>query len=179
MSLTLHIAVFGQSTMETNVRNSQAAYLHRSRGVARRRLCSDGAVLGVVGLYGVIAYSVSQRTREIGVRMALGAQRNAISGMVLREAMRLIAIGIAAGVAGSLATAGAPASAAVWHTAMGLDDAGRCRGGAGCRGDACKLFAGASGRLGQSSGRAAGGIVNHGQIAIREPRRTRSIARHR
>jgi len=63
-------------------------------------------LLGVISLYGVIAYSVSQRTREIGVRMALGAQRSSVSGMVLREAMKLIAIGIGAGVAGSLATAG-------------------------------------------------------------------------
>ena len=101
-----HIAVFGQSTMETNVRNSQAAYLHRGAAWLAGGFAGMALVLGVVGLYGVIAYSVSQRTREIGVRMALGAQRNAISGMVLREATRLIVIGIAAGVAGSLATAG-------------------------------------------------------------------------
>ncbi len=100
------IAIFGQSTMETNVSNSQAAYLHRGAAWMAAAFASTALLLGVIGLYGVIAYSVSQRTREIGVRMALGAQRNTISGMVLREAMRLIAIGIAAGVAGSLATAG-------------------------------------------------------------------------
>ena len=61
-------------------------------------------MLGVVGLYGVIAYSVSQRTREIGIRMALGAQRRSVLQMVLREAGWLATAGIAIGVASSLAT---------------------------------------------------------------------------
>jgi len=55
-------------------------------------------LLGVVGLYGVIAYSVSQRTREIGVRMALGAQRGAVYRMVMRQAGWLTLTGIAIGL---------------------------------------------------------------------------------
>jgi ABC-type antimicrobial peptide transport system permease subunit len=101
-----HIAVFGQSTMERSIQQSQSAYLHRSAAWLAGGFAGMALLLGVIGLYGVIAYSVSQRTREIGVRMALGAQRSSVSGMVLREAMKLIAIGIGAGVAGSLATAG-------------------------------------------------------------------------
>jgi predicted permease len=101
-----HIAVFGQGTMETNIRQSQTAYLHRSAAWLAGGFAGMALLLGVVGLYGVIAYSVSQRTREIGVRMALGAQRSAVSGMVLGEALRLIAIGVGAGVLGSLGTAG-------------------------------------------------------------------------
>ena len=57
---------------------------------------------GVVGLYGVIAYSVSQRTREIGVRMALGAQRSAVYRLILSEAGWLTLIGIGAGMVCSL-----------------------------------------------------------------------------
>ena len=62
-------------------------------------------LLTVVGLYGVMAYSVSRRTREIGVRLALGAQRSAVMRMVLRDAAVLLVIGIAIGVAASVASA--------------------------------------------------------------------------
>lgn len=59
--------------------------------------------LASVGLYGVMAYSVAQRTREIGVRMALGADRSQVLTMVLRQAMTLVVIGLAIGVASALA----------------------------------------------------------------------------
>jgi ABC-type antimicrobial peptide transport system permease subunit len=55
-------------------------------------------LLGVVGLYGVIAYSVSRRTREIGVRMALGAQRSSVHQLIMKEAAWLTAVGIAGGL---------------------------------------------------------------------------------
>jgi ABC-type antimicrobial peptide transport system permease subunit len=62
-------------------------------------------LLATVGLYGVISYTVVQRTNEIGIRMALGAQRGNVVGMVMREAGLLLAIGIAMGAALSLAAA--------------------------------------------------------------------------
>ena len=60
-------------------------------------------LLTVVGLYGVLSYSVLQRTREIGLRVALGASRGMLLGMVLTQALRLVGLGVLLGLAGSLA----------------------------------------------------------------------------
>jgi putative ABC transport system permease protein len=59
--------------------------------------------LAVIGLYGVMAYNGLRRTREIGVRLALGARRRQISGMLLRQGIRLLAIGLLVGFAGAFA----------------------------------------------------------------------------
>jgi predicted permease len=60
-------------------------------------------LLGAAGIYGVIAYSVSQRTREIGIRMALGAQPSEVTGMFVRYGIRLVVIGLACGLAAAIA----------------------------------------------------------------------------
>jgi putative ABC transport system permease protein len=82
-----------------------------AESVAQRRLTMQiilafalsALVLAAVGIYGVIAYGVTERTQEIGIRMALGAQRSDVLGMIVGEAMLLTAIGVGAGLAGGLA----------------------------------------------------------------------------
>ncbi len=61
-----------------------------------------GTLLACVGVYGVVARGVARRTQEIGVRMALGADRGAVLGLVLSQGLRLSLAGVAAGVIGAL-----------------------------------------------------------------------------
>ncbi len=61
-------------------------------------------LLGLAGIYGVISYSVSQRTREIGIRMALGAKNREVTGMFVGHGLRLAAFGVAAGLAAAFTT---------------------------------------------------------------------------
>ena len=59
--------------------------------------------LGIIGIYGVISYAVSQRTREIGIRLALGAQKKELKWMFVRSALTLTVIGVAIGIAAAAA----------------------------------------------------------------------------
>ena len=89
------MAVFNEETMEEHVRSAfflphLAASLFGTFGLI-------GLVLAAVGLYGVMSYAVSWRTREIGIRMAMGAQPGAVERLVLRQGLVLILIAIALG----------------------------------------------------------------------------------
>jgi macrolide transport system ATP-binding/permease protein len=97
------LAVFDPITMSQRLHDSPSASLHRLSAWIVGGFAALALLLSVVGLYGVVAYSVSQRTREIGVRMALGAQRSAVYRLILREAGWLALLGITAGIVCSLA----------------------------------------------------------------------------
>jgi macrolide transport system ATP-binding/permease protein len=77
--------------------------MHRSTAWLVGAFAGAALLLGIVGLYGVVTYSVGQRTREIGIRMALGARRAVVYRMVLAEAGRLTALGLAIEIMGALA----------------------------------------------------------------------------
>ena len=96
-----NLPVYDMRTTEVQINNSLST---------ERMIASLSAVFGflatllaVIGLYGVMAYAVAQRIREVGIRMALGAARGNVIWMVMREVFLLVAIGVTAGVAASLA----------------------------------------------------------------------------
>jgi ABC-type antimicrobial peptide transport system permease subunit len=92
------IGTLNPTTMDARINQSPSAYLHRSSAWLVGGFAFVALLLGVVGLYGVISYSVSQRTREIGVRMALGAQRDSVLQLIMKEAGGLAVTGIVVGL---------------------------------------------------------------------------------
>jgi macrolide transport system ATP-binding/permease protein len=99
------ISVHDEITMTDLINESPSAYLHRSSAWLVGSFAVAAFLLSVVGLYGVVTYSVSQRIREIGVRIALGAQRGSVYLVILKEAAWLAATGTALGLVGSVAVA--------------------------------------------------------------------------
>jgi predicted permease len=97
------LAIFNMQTMEEHMR--EALFLPRLVGVLFSVFGFVGLLLASVGLYGVMSYSVSQRTKEIGVRMALGARAAEVQKMVVRGGMRLALLSIVLGLPLALAAA--------------------------------------------------------------------------
>ncbi len=97
-SIDPNLGIYGEITMTDQINSTQSALLHRFSTWLVGGFAFIALVLGVVGLYGVVAFSVSKRTREIGVRMALGAQRGAVYKMVMRQAAWITLAGISIGL---------------------------------------------------------------------------------
>jgi predicted permease len=99
--LDSNVSVYAMRTMDEQISNSL---------LVERLIASLSAVFGflatllaIIGLYGVMAYTVARRTREIGIRMALGAFQGDVIWMVMREVLVLVCVGLAAGLAGAFA----------------------------------------------------------------------------
>jgi putative ABC transport system permease protein len=96
------VAIFNEQTMETLITQTPAAFMRRGPAWLTGIFAGVALLLAALGVYGVVSYSVSQQTREIGVRMALGAQVTDILKMVLRQALSLTGAGVAAGTVAAL-----------------------------------------------------------------------------
>jgi macrolide transport system ATP-binding/permease protein len=93
------LALSFEETIEQQIHRSFSAYFHRSAAVLVGAFSALALLLSAAGLYGVISFSVGQRTREIGVRMALGAAPSNVYRMILGDAGWLVGVGIALGLA--------------------------------------------------------------------------------
>jgi predicted permease len=102
-SLDPNLAMLNVKTVEAQLDDS----IVKERGMAYITACFGvlATVLAIVGLYGVLAFSVARRTREIGIRLALGARRGDVLGLVFKQTAILLGLGIAAGLAGAAALA--------------------------------------------------------------------------
>jgi putative ABC transport system permease protein len=97
------VALFNMQTMETLIEQTPAAYMRRLPAWLTGIFAALALLLAALGIYGMVSYSVSQQTREIGVRMALGARVSDVLKMVLWQGLSLALMGVAIGALAALA----------------------------------------------------------------------------
>jgi ABC-type antimicrobial peptide transport system permease subunit len=99
-ALDLELPIYKAQRMEDYVSDSVAQ--RRFTGVLVAAFAGAGLLLAIVGLFGLMSYSVAQRKNEIGIRVAVGAERSDILRLVIREGLGLTLAGLAIGLAGTL-----------------------------------------------------------------------------
>jgi putative ABC transport system permease protein len=102
-SLAPQLPLFDVQTMNQALNTLNGLLFYKIGAVLAAVLGMLGLILAIVGVYGVVSYAASQKTHEIGVRMALGAQPLDILTMVFREGFLIVAVGLLVGIAGALA----------------------------------------------------------------------------
>jgi len=101
IALDKGLAIYNAATLEERLKNSLLP--RRTNLVLLGTFAALAFTLALTGIYGVMAYSVSQRTQEIGLRMALGARASSVLALIMRQGARLILTGLLAGLAIALA----------------------------------------------------------------------------
>ena len=100
-ALDPELPVFSVKTMDEYIASSVAA--PRFNTTLLSIFAAVALVLTIIGLYGVMSYSVAQRTNEIGIRMALGAQTGDVLGLIVKDGLKLVFLGLLVGISGALA----------------------------------------------------------------------------
>ena len=102
LALEPQMVIFSVASMEQRVADAPATFIRRYPALLSGVFAAVALLLAMIGVYGVLAYSVSQRTRELGIRIALGAQRGDLLRLVMGKGVQLTVIGTLLGIAGAV-----------------------------------------------------------------------------